>query len=251
MMTTGLLIPISEGGDVAPFFVVPSGGATPLSMVRLARTLDPGRTVYSFVPAGLDDTREPHQSIREMASAYVTEIKSAQPSGAYFVGGHCFGGTVAFEMASQLEARGDAVGLVVVIEAVPPRSEMAPEGPNGDERSDPSSLLGSEIKRFIDLTFAQMGQQLSRLPPKHANRLKDYTVKQLQLDVEYCATHPIAAPILLLRTATHHDVVFKDWSCFTTGGFRGSTVPGDTFSMLDRPHVGALARELGNALAGS
>lgn len=250
-MTNGSLIPISEGGDRPPFFVVPSSGATPLSLIRLARSLGPDRMVFSFVFAGLDDGRQPHRNIEEIASANVDEIKSVQPSGPYFIGGHCFGGTVAFEMAVRLEAQGDSVALLAVLEALPPRSEMSPEGPDGAQRLDPSSPLGAEVERFTELTFGQLGQQLSRLPPSHAKRLTGFTVNQVKMDGEYCARHPIAAPILLLRTSMHHEMVFADWNCFTTKGFEEITVPGDAFSMLNPPHVSSLGEELRRALAAS
>ena len=249
-MPSSLLIPISKGGDLPPFFAVPSAGATPLSLIRLARCLGP-RTVFSFAFAGIDDGREPHKTIEELASANVAEIKSVQPAGPYFVGGHCFGGTVAFEMAAQLEASGDRVALLAVLESVPPRSEMAPEGPDGAQRLDPSTALGAAVARFAELTFGQLGQQLSRLPPSHAKRLTEFTVKQAKMDTEYCAKQPIASPILLLRTLTHHDIVFEDWNCLTFGGFSQATVPGNAFSMLGAPHVSTLAAELVKALAES
>ena len=248
-MISSLLIPISEGGNLPPFFVVPSAGATPLSLIRLARCLGP-RTVFSFVFSGLDAGREPHRSVEEVASANVAEIKSVQPAGPYFVGGHCFGGTVAFEMATQLEASSDHVALLSVLESVPPRSEMAPEGPDGAGRLDPSTVLGAEVERFAQLTFGQLGKQLSRLPPKHAKRLTDFTLNQVKMDTEYCAKHPIASPILLFRTSTHHDMIFEDWNCFTFDGFSQVIVPGDAFSMLGSPHVNTLAAELDKALAG-
>jgi thioesterase domain-containing protein len=42
-----------------------------------------------------------------------------QPDGPYVIGGLCFGGVVALEMAHQLEQSGEVVGLVIPIDAVP------------------------------------------------------------------------------------------------------------------------------------
>ena len=52
-----------------------------------------------------------------MAAAYVEAIRALQPEGPYHLAGYCFGGTVAFEMAHQLLAQGQAVGLLAFIEA--------------------------------------------------------------------------------------------------------------------------------------
>jgi hypothetical protein len=54
--------------------------------------------------------------IEDMASQYVREIQALQPEGPYLLGGYCMGGTIAFEMAQQLQAQGQAIGLLVLLE---------------------------------------------------------------------------------------------------------------------------------------
>jgi len=44
----------------------------------------------------------PHYSIEEMAAHYLSEIKTVQATGPYFLSGYCFGGMVAYEMARLL-----------------------------------------------------------------------------------------------------------------------------------------------------
>ena len=58
-------------------------------MIRLARSVSPERPAYSFIAAGMEDGREPHKSIEEMASAYLAEIRTVQNSGPYYLSGHC------------------------------------------------------------------------------------------------------------------------------------------------------------------
>ncbi len=94
----------SRGGTRAPY-LVPSVGSTP-SLVRLARAIDPRRPVRSFAYAGLEDDAAPHRTLEAMAAACVEELLAASPEGPYLLGGHCPGGTVALEIALQLEARG-------------------------------------------------------------------------------------------------------------------------------------------------
>jgi hypothetical protein len=54
--------------------------------------------------------------LEEMAAHYVNEIESIQPAGPYLLGGYCLGGTIAFEMAQQLRAKGEEVALVAMFE---------------------------------------------------------------------------------------------------------------------------------------
>ena len=56
-----------------------------------------------------------------MAAAYLAEIRELQPEGPYMLGGYSGGGLVAFEMAHQLTAAGQAVALVVMFDTFPPK----------------------------------------------------------------------------------------------------------------------------------
>ena len=71
--------------------------------------------VYGLQAKGLDGG-EPLKTIEEMAAHYVKEIRELHPHGPYFMGGLSFGGIVAFEMARQLTAVGQKVGLLAVLD---------------------------------------------------------------------------------------------------------------------------------------
>jgi thioesterase domain-containing protein len=55
-----------------------------------------------------------------MANHYVEVIRSVQAHGPYYLGGYCFGGVVAFEMARQLSLLGEPVAFVGVFEGYAP-----------------------------------------------------------------------------------------------------------------------------------
>ena len=57
----------------------------------------------------------------EAAAAYqVAQLQRHQPSGPYYLGGHSFGGFVAFEMAQELGQAGANVGAVVILDTGAP-----------------------------------------------------------------------------------------------------------------------------------
>jgi len=65
-----------------------------------------------------------------MAALYVKEIRKTQPHGPYFLGGYCMGGTVAFEVAQQLQSQGERVALLALFDTmdwskIPPASIWA------------------------------------------------------------------------------------------------------------------------------
>jgi len=53
-----------------------------------------------------------------MAALYVREIRRVQPHGPYFIGGYCLGGTIAYEMAQQLQAQGEQVALLAMFDTM-------------------------------------------------------------------------------------------------------------------------------------
>ena len=54
-----------------------------------------------------------------MAALYVEHIRRVQPTGPYLLGGHCFGGVIALEVAFQLEQAGEEVALLVASDSLP------------------------------------------------------------------------------------------------------------------------------------
>jgi thioesterase domain-containing protein len=62
--------------------------------------------------------------MEELAAHYIEELREFQPQGPYYLGGYCFGGEVAFEMAQQLSAQGQSVAMLAMINAMPPNASF-------------------------------------------------------------------------------------------------------------------------------
>ena len=58
----------------------------------------------------------PELSMEEIARAYVPHILEAHPTGALYLGGHCNGGVLAWEIAHQLESLGRKIERLVLID---------------------------------------------------------------------------------------------------------------------------------------
>jgi amino acid adenylation domain-containing protein len=114
------LVAIQPSGSKPPFFCVHAHGGNVLNFHDLARCLGTDQPFYGLQAQGLDGQQPGHNRIEEMAAHYLNEIKTVQPEGPYFLGGYCFGGKVAFEMARQLKAAGERVALLAVIDSYAP-----------------------------------------------------------------------------------------------------------------------------------
>ena len=96
-----------------------------------------------------------------MATDYLAALRAVQPEDPYLLGGWSFGGIIAFEMAQQLEAQGQKVALLALMDA----SALAPE------QSSAAAIEGTALLALArdfgfdvdDDTF--LSDHLSRLAP--------------------------------------------------------------------------------------
>jgi phthiocerol/phenolphthiocerol synthesis type-I polyketide synthase E len=112
------LVAIQTSGSRPPFFCVHGAGGNVLIYRDLARRLGPDQPFYGLQALGLDGTCPPLTRIEDMAALYAKEIRRIQPYGPYFLGGYCMGGTVAFEVAQQIQAQGERVALLALLDTM-------------------------------------------------------------------------------------------------------------------------------------
>ena len=127
------VIPIQPKGSRPAFFCVHGGLGGTLFLRPLSDALGPDQPLYAFEPEGLDGGVIHRGSIEELARHYVVEMRKLQPHGPYKIGGYCFGGLVAFEMAQQLRAVGETTGLIAMFNA-PLRFYRLPEESTGSSQ---------------------------------------------------------------------------------------------------------------------
>jgi amino acid adenylation domain-containing protein len=89
---------------------------------NLTRHLPQDMPCYGLQSLGLDGKTEPLTRIEEMAAYYLREVRAVQPHGPYYLGGYSLGGVIALEMAQQLLAAGEKVGLLVMLDSMCPVS---------------------------------------------------------------------------------------------------------------------------------
>ncbi len=107
---------IQPVGQRLPFFFV---GST-----RYARAispyLSPDQPVYGLNIFGLQQPEniEINLQVSDIARQYLQEVQTVQPKGPYHLGGYCGDAIIAFEMAQQLLASGQTVGMLAFIDVV-------------------------------------------------------------------------------------------------------------------------------------
>jgi len=114
------IIPIRPGSARTPIFLIHSIAGELTWAKHLARYMPPEQPLYCFAAPGINSDAPFFFSLEAMAEAYLRDIRKQQPHGPYLVGGYSMGGVIAFEIARQLQACGEEIGLMVMIDAFAP-----------------------------------------------------------------------------------------------------------------------------------
>jgi acyl-coenzyme A synthetase/AMP-(fatty) acid ligase/thioesterase domain-containing protein/acyl carrier protein len=113
---TSKLITFCDRGSKPPLFLIHAGFGDLAYARELARHLKDSRPVLGLRPPKLDGTERLTRTLEGIAADYISEIRTVQPAGPFFLAGHSFGGWIAFEMARQLWSLGETIGFVGLID---------------------------------------------------------------------------------------------------------------------------------------
>jgi aspartate racemase len=273
------LVPIQPGGSLPPFYCVHSAGGNVLTYRDLARRLGTDQPLYGLQARGLDGREPPHTRVEDMAAHYVREIRAFQPKGPYYLGGSSFGGTVAFEMAQQLRAMGQPVGMLALFDTW---------GPGYGRLQPGTTMMRLMISRFVQRVDLHVGnlmlggpreklayvaeksrrvaKNVRKVARRYYKRWKQHgTLREplpkalarvekasFQAIFDY-APKPYAGELTLFRAGKQPSGIQPDpalgWSKIAEGGLQIHEVPGYHGAIVYEPRVPVLAEKLAAALA--
>ncbi|MGZ4135154.1 MAG: non-ribosomal peptide synthetase, partial [Tumebacillaceae bacterium] len=117
IVSTGSLVPLQKGdGTRAPLFLVHPQSGGVFCYFGLSQAIGAEETVYGLQAPGFEGETALLTSIDEMADRYLEEIRQVAPQGPYRLAGWSLGGTVVYEMARRLEAQGEQVEFLGLID---------------------------------------------------------------------------------------------------------------------------------------
>ena len=274
------LVEIQPKGSRRPlFFVHGAGGGMFWGYVNLSRHLGQDHPVYGLRSRGLDG-REEFATIEEMAAQYIRDIQAIQPRGPYQIGGYCFGGNVAYEMARQLEGLGEEIAMLALLNCAPANSRYS------QLRWSPRWLFRFGVnlcywaRYFLDWTPAQRREFFrwkKEMLKRRADRFLGHTAKSkatvdagelvdlssyseeerklweshIRALVNY-HPKPFEGRVHLFRSPGHPLLCSFDddygWGDLARGGVEITVVPGVHEKILEEPNVQSLATELSRSL---
>jgi amino acid adenylation domain-containing protein len=266
--STSALVNIQPKGEGLPFFCVHPGGGNVLCYRELSNHLGLEQPFYGLQARGLDENQVPHTRIEDMAASYIDAIRSVQPAGPYLLGGWSMGGVVAYEMAQQLEAQGQQVSLLALMDARPSLDDAAPLDEitllinfahdlglsvdglklSTDElaKLNAEELLNYVLQRAIEAGIVPQDIQLA-----HARRLFEVFKLNVQAMQSY-RPQPSSMRVTLLKAGEQRAKETSDetmgWGALTSGEVEIHTVPGSHFTIVREPYVRSLAEQLADCI---
>ena len=184
-------------------------------------------------------------------------IRAAQAEGPYYLGGYCTAGILAFEVASQLQAAGQEVGLLVLVHAM---------NPGHFRRIGAAAIEGRRFEHH----FRELARRRGRARWGYAAARTHGALRRVAR-AAWRAVSPdprVAFEVALDRAAIAYEpepyrgdvVLFQPaerwaladcrpgWAEVIEGGFTALDVPGKHATVLEQPNVRELGAKLGTCL---
>ena len=111
------LVPLQPRGSRVPVFGVPGHNGDVFCYRALAQCLGEDQPFYGLQPPGLDGAEAPLTRAEDLAAYFAQQVVALRKGAPCIVAGFCAGGTVAFELARELEARGTDVRFLALFGA--------------------------------------------------------------------------------------------------------------------------------------
>jgi thioesterase domain-containing protein len=269
-MMDQVLVPLQTKGTKPPFFCM-HGDTGRAIFFALAKRLGSDQPFYAVQCVGLDGKSAPLTSMEEMAALYVSEIRKVQPTGPYLLGGFCMGGAMALEMAQQLQAVGEKVALVAMLDTHAPwmvhsSKEASPYGLTTrlkDHYQNLRKMPRNEIRKYLGMRVENIVFILKRQLWELGYRVHKLTKGPLPKwlwDMESVNTHafleykakPYSGKMVMLVTegsVSRFNCDHLGWAHIPVDGLEVRRVPGLHDTIMNEPHVKPYAAELKAAIA--
>ncbi len=259
-----------EPARQAPVFFVHPGEGEVDYVRRLAGHLPKDLPVYGLAALGFMPGETPLRSVPDMARAYLGAMRSVQPEGPYRLAGWSAGGTIAYEMAVQLQQGGESVEFLGLIDSASCYADLAPKLPpeTGDPDRDLAAMLDADLRQraLPESLQAALHRLASQGDVDGMLALcRDESVMPPTLDLQTLRRHAAVRAGITRALASYERPFLQGRIClFLADEERASpdlgwaaqagldlameTLRGDHYSIVAEPRVGQLAERLARCL---
>jgi thioesterase domain-containing protein len=267
--SSSCLVAVQPNGTLPPLFCVHGHGGEIVYCWNLSRCLGTDQPLFGLRAQGLSE-KTAHYTVEEMAAHYLNEIRTVQPRGPYYLGGYCFGGMVAYEMARLLSIQGEPVAMLAMFNTPAPGSldgwplqqtYLAKRITHelrklGELRfRDKLELLGAKAGGLGKLALGSLKETMwkvsAKSPLRRAEKWTQHLLSVSDINVAAAKAYapgPYAGRSILFladEASSLYTIDPKDgWAPLITGGIEVHKAEGDNISMFDAQYIEDLVKEL-------
>ncbi|HSW49418.1 MAG TPA: thioesterase domain-containing protein, partial [Bryobacteraceae bacterium] len=257
------LVPLRRDGARPPLFCIHGNEGNILFYRELALRLGEDQPVWGLQSPLLAQRDAGPRTMEQLGALYAEEIRSLQPRGPYCLAGFCMGAYLALEVACRLQAEGEQVGLLAVINT------------GGSWRLAESFSAGIRyhLSHLAQISFVDGVQYLRDRARYRGARIADLLAGIVKRSYAACGVSPpewarrrlvgaahIRAsisyvPSVFRGTLKYFQAREETWRDYRTfwgravdGRIDCAVVPGKGIGVLEEPNVDVLATELRTCL---
>jgi fengycin family lipopeptide synthetase D/gramicidin S synthase 2/tyrocidine synthetase-3 len=211
-------------------------------------------------------------TIEELAQKYIEKIKKIQPQWPYYIAGWSLGGTIAFEMALQLENIGEKVSFLGLIDAPGPQKDRKAKANKFTLKAEkkwireylPNQTIKKKIKNTstindlwtkvmeylaennfsANLVRQVIPDQLAQIIPNYDRLGIRELVSYLNINRTLANARDFYIPSKKIHTTLHYFRASKSpgilqdcWDDYCLKPIKSFEIPGDHISILKKPQV--------------
>lgn len=271
LSSSSLMVEIQPGGNKRPLFNVHNCLGEVLIYRDLARSLGPEQPFYALKPQGMYGEKLPYTCFEDMAARFIEEMQAVQPEGPYFLSSVGIGGSIALEMAQQLQKKGQKVDILILMDAIQHalvNQGISPGKNQSISDSGNRKLLDRYTGRFIHSlkkgrlfrSFRNIiKRQIKKYYWKFAYSSISRNISFIKNNIDYIQhvrkvlvaaeskyipkTYPDKI-VYFLSEALKDQLHSNEWHELSTGKLDIHIAPGFHGEMLKEPHVQVVAEKL-------
>ncbi|MGP5708297.1 amino acid adenylation domain-containing protein [Brachybacterium alimentarium] len=253
------VLPLRPEGHGEPLFAVHPASGLAWGFSSLLPHLRSRRPLIGLQMPGLstlstsESSRAPEQTLDEMLDQYLEAMRTVQPHGPYHLLGYSLGGRIAHHLAARLQAAGEVVAFLAVLDSYP-RLSGSLQGAEDDgsrwrsllEAQDVPVPAGPLDAATVVSALRTAGNALGQLPATTAERMASrFAHLGTLLDA---AQTPVVEGDLIVMEATRDAPTDRPdpaaWTAHLTGELTVHRVDARHADLLDEPAAGTVAAEL-------
>jgi amino acid adenylation domain-containing protein len=228
------LLPIRAKGTRPPLFCIHPAGGLSWCYMPLARYVPDDFRIYGLQARGLDGSRDFPRSISEMAADYIGLIRTVQETGPYYLLGWSSGGEPAHEMAVQLQAAGEEVAALILMDAYPRTPVEGQEEPAEDPGEARPATEADEtlMAELIEQVRQEIGEVIGSITDDEIVVLAQTFYRNMKLGRTHDPSWFDGDALLLIAGESQHQGSAELWQSYVSGTITEVRLPCDHAGMV-------------------